>query len=474
MKHNIRPWLWTFLCTLLLLATAASSRASDVLTFPIGGLFLVPECPIAHTDNGYQLLDAEPFWHEGQLFAPLRFVAEALNAVVHCEKEKISLWYPNRCVIVKPGSILAFDTRRIVSLDTAPLLYQGRTYISLPTLSQVLNTPVCYEDGILIVGIHVTETSTPSWIAHKEAIEARLVPIGSDMKMVEIKGSTLQRAPGVSTDYRYFTHYLGNDTFDLYQTTMANPSQAMLICANIIYNNSGYGDEGYMNCTSFHVYPDGIYAVLHSGGGVMGFESIHYFSSDSGAHTLTSGRIESNLLVSDGYVYYTSGAPFFANTSYRLSIADALAGTNTERRIGLAGFNYGYVILAFEDGRRSGGSSGMCIEGNYLYTNIYPITQGDPKLEEMFFGRVDLRTMKHEKLLDMLVRTPRICGNWIYYTEYADFKGTFLRMRPDGSEREVIAQGLTDYYFDGDDFLYCQGKYQDRKLIWNSYTLTKK
>ena len=474
MNPTIRPSLWAFLCALLLLATAASLQASNVLTFPEGGLFLVPECPIAHTDNGYHLLDAEPFWHEDQLLVPLRFVAETLNAVMHYEHGKISLWYPNRCVILQPDSTVAFDTKRIVSLDFAPLLYQERTYVSLPVLSQVLNTPVFYDDGILIIGIIASNTDASSWPSWKEAIETRYVTIGSKMETVEIKGSTLQRASGVSTAYRYFSHYLGSDTYALYQTTTNNPNRGMLICDNITYNNSGYGDEGYMNCYAFHVYPDGIYAVLHSGGGVMGSESIHYFSSDTGAHMLTRGRIESNILVSNGYVYYTSGAPFFANTTYRLSLAEALTGSVTERRIGQAGFNYGYVILAFEDGSRSGGASGMCIVGNYLYTNIYPITQGDPKLEDMFYGRVDLRTMKHEKLLDMLVRTPRLGGSWIYFTEFANYKGTFLRMRPDGSEREVIAQGLTDYYFDGDDFLFYQGKYQERKLIWNRYALTNK
>ena len=468
------------LCVVLLHAIMPSHVVATTLPFPSSSTVLAPDLPISHTDNGFELMDAAPFIDaNNRLLVPLRFIAEALGATVQYNAPEILVTYGTLRVTLELDKPEAMVNDESVTLDSSPLLQGNRTYVPLRFLSTALGYPIHYRDGIIVVGSSFSEPSEEEAASWKHALNERHILINPAWEMQEIPPYMISYAPQVRQEYSYFYRWLGNDLYAVYQTTGARPGEALLICDNVEYNNSFYGTEGNIVWNSLLVTPDALYGLLHTGGATMGAEYIYKLSSETGSNILVNSRMSGDLALHDGCIYFTMNIAFGPNTTYRIGkddfySADDLNAFERYKPIGRSDFFYGYVVITREDGGRSGGGTGFCIDGDYLYANAFQSDDGNATQEDMAFYRVDLRTMEHEQLQQRLLSNPRVVGSWIYAVEHTEVGTIFIRMHLDGSGFEELVYDVLEYSYEGNQFVYLlqegiADSYED--FVWERYTM---
>ena len=470
------------LCFALLNAAKPSNVSAKPLPFPASSTVLAPDLPISHTDNGFELMDTVPFIDENnRLLVPLRFIVEALGATVQYNAPEILVTLQTTQVTLALGQDVASVNGTETQVGSVPVLQGNRTYVPLRFLSTVLGFPIHYRDGIIVVGSSFSEPSEEEAVSWMQALQERHIAIDPAWDMQEIVPYMITYAPQVRQEYRYSYRYLGNNTYAVYQTTEALPGEALLIVDNLVYDNSFYGTEGSIWWNSLLVAPDALYGLLHTGGATMGSEYIYKLSSETGSSILVNSRMTGSPVVHGGYIYFTMNYAFGPNTTCRIRTdaiysADDPSYYDNYEPIGHSDFFYGYVIISRPDeGGRSGGGTGFCIAGDFLYANAFQTDDGNATREDMAFYQVDLRTMEHQQLQQRLLSNPRVVGDWIYAVENTEDSAIFVRMHLDGSNFEELVHNFLDYRYEGNQFVYLlQGGISDsyEDFVWEFYTLT--
>ena len=109
----------------------------------------------AGTDN----LDVPPRIVDGRTMVPLRFVGEAMGAVVVWDAGTSQVEYiaGERRVRMTVGQTMALVNDRPVVIDAAPLIVDGRTLVPIRFVSQCLGALVKWDDALRRVEIEYLE-----------------------------------------------------------------------------------------------------------------------------------------------------------------------------------------------------------------------------------------------------------------------------------------------------------------------------
>jgi hypothetical protein len=100
-----------------------------------------------HSDSAS--LDSPPAIIDGRTMVPLRFIGEALGAVVLWDGEtrKITYLSDNRLIELTVGQTTVLVGGRTVNMDTAPMLINDRTMVPIRFVRQWLGAVVKWDDA---------------------------------------------------------------------------------------------------------------------------------------------------------------------------------------------------------------------------------------------------------------------------------------------------------------------------------------
>lgn len=113
-------------------------------------------------DGGERLMDASPFIAEGRTYVPVRYLAEAMGAVVDWDgaEERVSLVSPNwgkviELFIGRPVVVVCGEERPI---PVAPVVREGRTYLPARFVAEAFGYRVNWEPSTRMVIISSTQS----------------------------------------------------------------------------------------------------------------------------------------------------------------------------------------------------------------------------------------------------------------------------------------------------------------------------
>ena len=108
-----------------------------------------------------ETLDAAPFVTAGRTLVPLRFVGSSLDAKIDWEPKdrKITFSLDQLSVFFWVGKAeaqrkIALNFTRTISLDTAPVIVNGRTFVPVRAVSELLGAEVGYEPKTRVITIN--------------------------------------------------------------------------------------------------------------------------------------------------------------------------------------------------------------------------------------------------------------------------------------------------------------------------------
>ena len=98
--------------------------------------------------NGYKIdADAAPIMVNNRVMVPIRTVTEAFNGKAEWNEtaQRVTLCFDDRAITMTIGSTQACvetTTEKAVELDVAPLIRDGRTYVSIRFVAEALDAQV--------------------------------------------------------------------------------------------------------------------------------------------------------------------------------------------------------------------------------------------------------------------------------------------------------------------------------------------
>lgn len=100
-------------------------------------------------------LDAAPFLRPGRTLVPVRFISEALGAEVGWVEatKQVIIRDQGKEIVLTIGSTTVYVNRHRISIDVAPEITNGRTFVPLRFISETLGATVDYDDLIKTVTI---------------------------------------------------------------------------------------------------------------------------------------------------------------------------------------------------------------------------------------------------------------------------------------------------------------------------------
>jgi len=100
-------------------------------------------------------LEAAPFIMAGRTMVPIRFISEALGAKVEWDSvtKGITITFKDKIIAMQVGSTSAMVNGRNVTLDAPPTIRLGRTFVPLRFISEALGAIVTWDEGTRTVTI---------------------------------------------------------------------------------------------------------------------------------------------------------------------------------------------------------------------------------------------------------------------------------------------------------------------------------
>ena len=435
----------------LLLLFSSNLFASPPI-WPQGSIVLVPNIPVVHTESGLKLLDVAAFIDEtNRLLVPLRFISEEMGCTVDFSAPYITITRNKQQIVLTLQSNEVLVDGIHVVMDSVPCLHNERVLVPLRFLAETMGFVTHYNDGVIVVGSWFAELTPQEVSSWKDGITSRWVDVTSDWVTIPIEINP----PTKDKDrYQFFWRIVDSDTYALCQSLLSNPEKALVIVEDFpFYDLNSYSNILY----DFQIHPDAIFSLFQIGG-AQGWNHLYRFTSDEEPLLLFQNRF---LLITihDDWVYYSSWQMFGGeNTIWRLHLPSLLLGVDAEpQSVGQEHFMYGdeYWYDDETDEYSNGNKLGYCIHDNYLYTAGYDIRDASRTIA---FYRIDLDTMLHEKLADLVAEKPWVYQNKLYFTTRSWPPDTSLLndyslicMDLDGSNCETLLS----------DFAYMERPYVD-------------
>ncbi len=126
----------------------ALQKTKDAIVLSIGSPYAVSDYKknLIDPDN----IDVTPVILDSKTYVPIRFIAEALGLDVSYDNGKITLLSDGIEVKMNVGSISAVVNEQAYSLQSAPVIYSGRTLVPLRDVSNLLGKKVFWDNSGLI------------------------------------------------------------------------------------------------------------------------------------------------------------------------------------------------------------------------------------------------------------------------------------------------------------------------------------
>jgi len=151
----------------------------------------------AYINNQVYFLDEPPLIREGRAMVPLRFFSEALGAQVEwvASQKQVVVTTDAHQIILKNGSSIALVNGNSVQLDAPPVIINGRVFVPLRFVSEILGYQVVWHAEsrtVTVTGRYAAPQELASVMSQLESRDQESFDLDSLAKEYASSGSTSQ------------------------------------------------------------------------------------------------------------------------------------------------------------------------------------------------------------------------------------------------------------------------------------------